>query len=827
MQTKKSPAKFNRFSPIIWLFGFLIFICCLAANTKKDTLVCPVTIRFSKRIVFSTNISKNDCQQQSLKKRNEINFNFELKADKVPFDRGDGADLNVNLDNFLVSDNAGTGIAASGTLTQSGTESEQRSGCQTATYTRTMNHSEKASLNPGDASFTFQYDNETKAIDAHLFLHWQDFTSTGSETVKESSPNGTESHTNDLSAASSAMLQGYAAAYAGSFQLRGYRPGPKSTDVSPSQQAANQALDAALKNLDGMAAGGPVVVTQNAGGFILTYSRSVDIPQPIDDGWQGTNDIKITTSIQVFVATTPPKIQAILEPLNASEYDQFLPEGPAVDGSTNKGNMIGFRLKIVDVSHPDQDLTQGHPFTVSYTLQNVTKYTGYCMNYPKKELADDKPDLRFDSSMYVMPALQNMDDAHAQSKPDQGGNLVMVYIRAYDYAAYGELTAHVSIPELDLELDAHSSRDPGKNWVAIPEDDNGNKIADAWEKQVGIWGKNIDPKSDDDGAPTGQRDSGDGYTVMEEYRGFYVEDNALFKGDHEIFKNHHIRTDPQYKDCFVYDRDGLFKDDYAGPNPAQLNWHYVSVDKNQLIFLANDKFNPEHRWINFDQMDGYFYAKQYCVVLFKDPGTRDFCPYGNGQEAIGVTYNKAEYQACFPNMRGGNAGPQGEMTSPMRDQIESVIYMGAIKRAEAPVDADKRQAAINTVAANAVRHEVGHFIGIAHHHSIEGDGSFSENPTQNGALDCIMRYPADKEETTLDAGTILAPMPTPFLLTPRIRYCRGNENGYEFKYILKVDAKGNPVLDTNKNQQFIEVNGNKAAANDNCWGQIKVKSEPQ
>ena len=56
---------------------------------------------------------------------------------------------------------------------------------------------------------------------------------------------------------------------------------------------------------------------------------------------------------------------------------------------------------------------------------------------------------------------------------------------------------------------------------------------------------------DEDSKPEKQKDNGDGYTLFEEYRGFAVhKPNETAADKQDVF----VRTDPDQKDVFIYDR---------------------------------------------------------------------------------------------------------------------------------------------------------------------------------------------------------------------------------------------------------------------------------
>jgi len=547
-------------------------------------------------------------------------------------------------------------------------------------------------------------------------------------------------------------------------------------------------------------------------GYDITYSQSKTINNPIVDNFTGTSTTTYTSTLHITITNQdPPGFEAILDPMDASAYKDFVPEGPKLDGSTDHGNMLSFRVRIFDKKNGGTDVTEGHPFTVTYTLDKVSQYKGICMNYPRQN-ADDKPDLRWDKLAKNESHLASSTDLTLVSNKREGKDLV-AYVTAYDYAAYGILKAHVHLDDDDLDLDAHLKEKPDESFATIPVDENQNKIADKWEKDINIYGKIFNPDFDEDELPKDQRRNGDGYTLFEEYRGFKVKDNILPGGTHEVFKDGHLRMDPNYKDLFINDNDGMFQTYYSPYNPSKLCWHYI--DRDEMIFNARGT-DPENRWVNFNKVSEHFYANQYALIMEDKPNET------GGDNTIGLTVDVADVKAAGSN---GDPVPFPALVNfcasiheflfgtlqktsvgfeqPVKNTVIIDVYSGRILRISKYFKSDKQQGIFTLLITGTVNHEIGHAIGITHHRSA-ASGAETPQTMEEGVTDCCMRY---LSATELNHGFVVDRAP---------RYCTKNEVWYLVQQMPADQLQPGKAVPLSKTPY----------PSNNCFGQIDVKSDP-
>ena len=276
------------------------------------------------------------------------------------------------------------------------------------------------------------------------------------------------------------------------------------------------------------------VVTKTSRGFHIKYTR---IKQIKSDHSQ--SDEMVT--LEVEIGEPLQEYEAIITPYKCN-YETWLPKGPNVDGSDDKKGDDSMRFNVVvrDKSHTNKNYAGN--YTVKFALKDVTRYPGFCSNYPTLDNAPNKdPDLKLSDSLKTD---ENFDASTvttmvATSAPNKG-NLATIRIFCNDYGAWGKLTAEVKLDN-GAVLTAHPYYNNNSSFITIPYDKDENKIADAWEKANSIFGKVYPLEWDEDVKPDNKH-NGDNIPLIDEYRGFLVEDDdykpvhtRLSANDKELF----------------------------------------------------------------------------------------------------------------------------------------------------------------------------------------------------------------------------------------------------------------------------------------------------
>jgi hypothetical protein len=550
-------------------------------------------------------------------------------------------------------------------------------------------------------------------------------------------------------------------------------------------------------------------LTKTKTGYRISYSKK----SKETDGNGKTTGIN-TEDLIAFIGEPDDVYEAAITAYHC-DYEHWLPTGPTVDGKADKTGDVSLQF-AVDV------YMKGHPsykypgkLNISWHLGNVTNYPGFCNNYPAYTNSPDiTPDLIFNPDMKQNAAFIAVNNTDAVANKVFSGDGV-AKIMCMDYASWGKLSAVITLDN-GTAINAVSYAEPGKQYLTIPLDKDENKLADAWEKDNN---KEKHPLTwDEDAEPSEQRENGDGYTLFEEYRGFAIHINA----DQEkqiTAREDFLRTAPNKKDAFVYDKDDLFKDNYETENPSGVEWHYLSNEKKQFLYYPDDIKKDGSRWINFNKVSDYFYSEQYCMVLMYSDRTYAYDP-----KMTACSFTKAEYDfANNPHPTPADSIAYNEGTSetystksPMKRILKIEILRNAIAKKLAFVKQTAGDAvfaaAVKTKIASAVKHEVGHCIGIHHHEALAGAPDNDNHDEQsaaanNGVISCLMRYYDLAESNNVQQQLVV-----------RNSYCRKGESGPYYYRVNTRDANGKVVSYTE------QVAGTKVS--DNCYGQITVKSNP-
>jgi hypothetical protein len=484
----------------------------------------------------------------------------------------------------------------------------------------------------------------------------------------------------------------------------------------------------------------------------------------VSDNGSEKKEIKEECTVTLTIGLIDKRLE--ISGRSDDEYHKWMP----IEKNNPDSKLFYAKAKLTSSAEVKED-------TFYFSLSDVTNYRGLCSNYPlypanSPYKTGRESDLVF-SEKQDDPNVIYIDSFNV--KTIKKVSEASVCIECRDFAAYGKLSVRtVTIADCNSKYD-------GKKYLSIPEDDNNNKIADCWEDFTGKKEESV--FADEDKFPEKQLNNGDGITYFEEYRGFYTLEDISEDGNKLIRNDKHVRLDPDYKDIFICDEANAFKKYYSQSNAAHCNWHlvdntmmivdmtilgqvklydtqiakerppvsdYVSKEatvqkkvndyENKCLAyfykLSSDGNKTDHRLVNFNTPESIkikelkgLYLMLAGSLPFTIAGVACFPPNILPAESIRlcsfVLVSKPEFTAQFYKLSFANSPTYGP-SNPNNALINSLQF------------------------ENTVIHEIGHAIGIRHHHDKEG------NETQSsGVTSCAMRY---VDGTDVVSGTILLHM---------------------------------------------------------------------
>jgi hypothetical protein len=321
----------------------------------------------------------------------------------------------------------------------------------------------------------------------------------------------------------------------------------------------------------------------------------------------------------------------------------------------------GNSLLVKVSAHKKGDPSTARRAKLTISLPHVSKNPGVCMNWPA-ESAAGREGLRFRTDDFTADGpLRFVDITHLESTEEV--DKVEFRVHAYDYGAWGTLRVAGKDPtgsEVTVKTRGKDTPD-----LSIPLDENGNRVADAWEERMGVRG--LGASSDEDDQPAGKPGTrGDGLSLYEEYRGFTV-------------KGEHVRTDARKKDLFVCDTTQL--------GEAAIGF-FAKLTGLTVHRVTQDELGASSRVINRQSVPETHALDQHGLLIKRAPaGMKD-------PEAIGAP-------------AGVDPGPPGNteyIALPETDYVHDNAQV-VVKGAQGAMSA----------SIGVLAHELCHGVGVSHH----------------------------------------------------------------------------------------------------------------
>ena len=228
----------------------------------------------------------------------------------------------------------------------------------------------------------------------------------------------------------------------------------------------------------------------------------------------------------------------------------------------------------------------------TWTLHETSREPGVAMNFPPRESAKTDPDLR-------IAGIPTSDDGQkGEEVPAEKELRSLIEVVPYDWGGWATLRVQAELEDgrvIQGTMDGGPM--DGRSDIPIPYRADGSKVAQVWLKERGLSGGS--DTTDDDPQPVGKPGAdGDGLTVYEEYRGFYVN------GEHRS-------TDPMRKDLFVSNKEGAVARGAIG--------RFRRVSQLEVHLPEFSEFDPESQknQINFNRAEGPTRGPQGGLLLME------------------------------------------------------------------------------------------------------------------------------------------------------------------------------------------------------------------
>jgi len=453
----------------------------------------------------------------------------------------------------------------------------------------------------------------------------------------------------------------------------------------------------------------------------------LDVSQTVEEG-----NSKSTITITGWSGHNAELPEVECELTTKAEYMDWLPEGGNSETEPGKEKVhITVNLYKAGSEKKERPVQKCKQFKIY--LHFTTKEPGVCNNFPLNGKEDYDLRIAPDESKLTV-------EADGQSATSIKGEYQLEFdIESFDYGAYAELEV-IAEMENGEQVQAYINGNRNDHYLEIPRDDNDNLIGDKWEEQFtdnSIDWKN--PMWDEENFPAGQRLTGDGYTLYEEYRGFKTETGQ------------HRRTSPEKKDLFVLDFNGLINKYYGKDNSydniASLTLHFLSseivIGKNGIVNFNSSRFkyaNQHYLFVNVGEVEG------------DDVGdTRgNFSFASNGQVLKHVTEVVIDLDRIDESLR------------PLLTQHQ----LGSMP--------PNLKALRERIVKETVAHEIDHALSIKHHHS-DANGNGTKEQMTSGVIGCVMRYQTESEYKSVVYISSIDDFDTSGFITGD-RYCEEDDN---------------------------------------------------
>jgi hypothetical protein len=279
-----------------------------------------------------------------------------------------------------------------------------------------------------------------------------------------------------------------------------------------------------------------------------------------------------------------PEVELIV---SGADYANWRPTAER-DGKPGKP----LQLKAELISPKGQSLSGVSVRQWRWKLLNTSREPGIALNFPLAS-KDTSPDLKLLSTRHKVET-----EGQTASR-DPGGSKDLkdsLSISPHDWGGWSTLEVEAELEDRRIIKGHLRNRPREETAIRLPDRKEDSFIARAWANEKGVVGK--PDKTDDEKSSLGLKGAdGDGFSLYEEYRGFYEN-------------GRHVGGDPGEKDFFICNAIG--DDARAGialfTRLTQLRVH--------ARLIRNEEFDSEKTQMNRNQSAGPQRVKQHGVFIF-------------------------------------------------------------------------------------------------------------------------------------------------------------------------------------------------------------------
>lgn len=324
----------------------------------------------------------------------------------------------------------------------------------------------------------------------------------------------------------------------------------------------------------------------------LTLSGSQKLKQSKSSLWPlmytGTQnkvdyDVEIAWNLQPVL----DDIELVVDPQG---YETWRPEA-GLNEST-----IGNEIKIdATLQRPDGGPANVKARRIIFELIETSREPGVAMNLPIAGAAKDF-DLQFSPRSNLRPRyiVSGAGDQRLETLPGEYVDASAV-VSSYDWGGWSNLKVTAELQDGRVVM-GHLKGKRGVTQILLPKRAKDSRIADIWKENTSAA---LPDEDDSETGPGGDSSPGDGFSLYEEYRGFYAD-------------SRHVSGHPKKIDFFVRN--------YVGPDARPGIDLFADLTGSEVhATLRDDEFERQKRVMNVNHGKAPHLIDQHGVFLETQP----------------------------------------------------------------------------------------------------------------------------------------------------------------------------------------------------------------